>query len=291
VFKLFPAPSGTESILHNFAGAPTVDGANPAAGLVADSAGNLYGTTPADGGSGNGGTIFEIPSNGNPAIVLATFPMFSGGGVKPLADLAITSTGALYGTTEEGGIRGTGCGVNGCGTVFELGPPNPKGFLAGVRPYRQLDQFKGGTDGDAPQGGLATAPNGVLYGTTAFGGPADMGTVFGLTPTAAGTTWTETVLHSFKQSDGAVPFGDLVIGPNGALFGTTLAGGSANRGTVFELSPSGATWTLTVLHSFTGAGDDGAEPNGLVVDSAGNIWGSTEAGGTSGNGTVFGVAP
>jgi uncharacterized repeat protein (TIGR03803 family) len=290
VFQLFPAPSGTETIVHNFAGAPS-DGANPTGGLVTDSAGNLYGATLTGGGSGNGGTVFE---RGAETTVLHTFSGSPSDGFRPAADLTIASTGALYGTTEEGGNRGgTGCGVSGCGTVFELGAPvRLKGSLGpAVRPYRVLYQFKGGKDGAGPQGAVAIGANGVLYGTTATGGSADMGTVFELTPNAAGTAWTETVLHTFKGSDGAFPFGDIVIGPDGALYGTTYVGGSANLGTVFELSPAGNTWTLTVLHSFTGTGDDGAQPNGLVADSAGKIWGTTQAGGTSGNGTVFTVAP
>jgi uncharacterized repeat protein (TIGR03803 family) len=157
-----------------------------------------------------------------------------------------------------------------------------------------LHSFEDGSDGAAPQGGLVLSSAGVLYGTTADGGDDIWGTVFEMTPPQSGqTTWTEKVLYSFTGgSDGANPMGDLVIGASSVLYGVTNQGGANNYGAVFELLPgTGGVWTEKVIYSFKG-GTDGANPvAGLVLNSAGTLYGTTVNGGTAGYGTVFSVTP
>jgi len=167
-------------------------------------------------------------------------------GAGPTAPVILGRDGALYGTTFIGGT-GAVCqypGFGGCGTVFKLTPPSSPG-----QPWEEtiLYNFTGSNgDGAYPRGPLVAGPGGVLYGATAYGGDAGgctfdgatgCGTVFRLDPPAiSGGAWTETILHDFSGSpnDGAVPLAGLAISPDGALFGTTLLGGSHNLGTVFQ---------------------------------------------------------
>jgi uncharacterized repeat protein (TIGR03803 family) len=163
-----------------------------------------------------------------------------------------------------------------------------------------LYRFIGGSDGRHPWGALVAGAKGALYGTTNAGGQYGYGTVFKLTPSASGQTWTETVLYSFcKQSscdDGSYPEAGLVFDEYGALYGTTSEGG-AGYGTVFKLTPpaaSGGPWTETVLYAFAG-GIDGSHPAaGLIFDKQGALYGTTSEGGyygTTGYGTVFQLTP
>jgi len=152
---------------------------------------------------------------------------------------------------------------------------------------------RNGTDGYTPQASLIFDAAGNLYGTTVDGGTYRGGTVFELTPQAGGG-WTETVLHSFHRNgtDGASPYAGLVLDAAGNLYGTTVDGGTYGRGAVFELTPeAGGGWTEQVLHNF-GNGTDGAFPYaGLVLDAAGNLYGTTCQGGTHGRGAVFELTP
>src|SRR5664280_881041 len=149
------------------------------------------------------------------------------------------------------------------------------------------------TDGTNPQAGLIFDAAGNLYGTTKNGGgPNDAGTVFELTP-GAGGTWTEKVLWSFGTgTDGSDPFGALIFDAAGNLYGTTSLGGTSHSGIAFELTPAGGgTWTEKVLHTF-GSGTDGVNPQaGLTFDGAGNLYGTTNGGGTYNHGTVFELMP
>jgi uncharacterized repeat protein (TIGR03803 family) len=157
-----------------------------------------------------------------------------------------------------------------------------------------LYSFTGGSDGGAPQGGLVLDGKGNLYGTTQQGGSNSGGTVFELTPNSNGT-WTEQVLYSFTglfgNSDGAFPYGSLVFDSKGNLYGTTVFGGTSFQGTVFELSPgTNGTWTENILYNFTGGADGGAPYGpGLSIDRAGNLYGTTNTGGSNGFGVVFEV--
>src|SRR5256886_4915096 len=156
--------------------------------------------------------------------------------------------------------------------------------------------FSGGADGAHPDGSLITDSAGNLYGTTDEGGTNNYGTVFKLSRGANGR-WTETVLHSFNNADGAHPEGSLIFDSSGNLYGTMSMGGSFAVGTVFELSPGPhGTWTEKVLHSLPGT--DGAYPyGGLAFDTQGNLYGTAYQGGHHsqrcyyGCGSVFEVSP
>jgi uncharacterized repeat protein (TIGR03803 family) len=160
-----------------------------------------------------------------------------------------------------------------------------------------LHSFAGGSDGADPEAGLIADEQGALYGTTFAGGSSNNGTVFKLTPHANGRTdWTKAVLYSFCSqpscSDGAVPIAGLIADDSGALYGTTSGGGAGSNGTVFKLTPP--AWTETVLYNFCSqpSCSDGVGPvAGLIADKSGALYGTTHAGGSSGNGTVFKLTP
>src|SRR5208283_5900999 len=147
--------------------------------------------------------------------------------------------------------------------------------------FNVLYGFPGGSSGAYPQAGLIFGPNGTLYGTTANGGGNGYGTTFNLRPSPSACktvlcSWTETVLYAFEggPSDGANPeFGDLIFDQEGNLYGTTYGGGTYGYGTVFQLTPSGSGWTESILYAFSGS--DGAYPNGVIFDNAGNLYGTT----------------
>src|SRR5579864_9431278 len=245
----------TETVLYSFQGGPN-DGALPGFGsLVGDASGTLYGTTSA-GGSGTCtvsglagcGTAFKLTPSGS-IYAETVLHSFTGGrdGAQPLAGLIEDATGALFGATREGG-RGS-CstsGVAGCGTVFKL-TPSTSGYSESI-----LYAFKGGSDGAQPIASLIEDASGALYGTTLDGGggtacAAGCGTVYKLTP--GDRRYKETLLYRFANpSHGLLPQGSLIADAHGALYGTTLAGGSgacsasgaAGCGTVYKLTPKGA---------------------------------------------------
>jgi uncharacterized repeat protein (TIGR03803 family) len=268
------------------------DGANPHGSLIADSKGNLYGTT-LDGGAFKDGTVFELspPAAGQTAWTETVLLSFNGTktGEYPYGSLIADSAGNLYGTAEGGG-------AGGCGVVFELSPP-----AAGKTAWTETVLFSFNlNDGNAPEGSLIADSEGNLYGTTVEGGVPRGGVVFELSPPAAGqTAWTETVLYSFEASTGAEPSGSLLADSAGNLYGMTTAGGTFFDGIVFEISPPAAgqtAWTETVLTEF--GGKNGSHPYGsLIADRQGNLYGTTTDGGTtargkvSTRGTVFELTP
>jgi len=145
-------------------------------------------------------------------------------------------------------------------------------------------------DGEYPRAGVIFDSVGNLYGTTEGDDVLNYGNVFQLTPGANGS-WTETVLYNFG-SNGILPVGALVFDASGNLYGTTLAGGDYNNGTVFELTPTNGTWTEQVLYSFGANPGDGTGPaSGLIFDGSGNLYGTTPNGGRFGTGTVFELSP
>ena len=276
VFELTPKAGGgwTAKLLHSF---NTTDGANPYASLTFDSAGNLYGTTH-QGGTYYEGVVFELtPGAGGiwTEKVLHNFGS-SGDGYYPFSGLVLDSAGNLYGTTPMGGL----C-VN-CGTVFELTLTAGGSWTESV-----LYSFSGT---DLPLGGLSFDASGNLYGTTEYGGAYGSGTVFELTPSAGGS-WTETTLYDFKDNgtDGLNPYASVIFDTFGNLYSTTYEGGGAHSyGTVFELkASSGGNWTEKVLHSFNSSGGGTYPYAGLILDAAGNLYGTTYEGGAYGYGTVF----
>jgi uncharacterized repeat protein (TIGR03803 family) len=215
---------------------------------------------------------------------------FGGGddGIFPYAgSLVADGRGNFYGTTFGGG-------TNRVGTVFELTPAPGQTQWS----ERVLWSFGGDNDGAIPWAGLIADGLGNLYGTTTVGGANGAGTVFELTPPAHGQKqWSERVLWSFGgDDDGVSPRAGLLADGRGNLYGTTSGGGAnGNYGTVFELTPPahGQTqWSERVLWSF-GNDDDGVAPwnASLIADGRGNLFGTTEAGGSNGAGTVFELTP
>jgi uncharacterized repeat protein (TIGR03803 family) len=280
VFELSAAAAGrwTETVLYSFTGAD--DGAIPQTGLTFDAAGNLYGTT-IHGGTLEDGTVFQLTAAATAGGVrtLNVLHSFDGPteGEYPWGSLTFDHAGNLYGPTLFGGRFGGG-------TIFQLAAPATAG---GSWTLNVLHHFKGVTDGLDPVGALIIDSKGALYGTT-YGG-----TVFKEVPPAKGhTAWTLQVLHNFNSVLGLS--GGLLAGKNGVLYGATALGGSTNEGTVFKLTPPathGGAWTATALYEFTGGSDGEYPQNALVADKAGDLYGATESGGTSGLGTVFKLTP
>jgi len=257
VFKI--DAHGTETVLYNFTGG--ADGYQPLGILARDGAGNLYGTTQY-GGTAKAGVIFKVDNLGNETVLYS----FSGGsdGKYPMAGLIGDAAGNIYGTTEYGGVSGSG-------TVFKLDR---------TRRLTVLHSFTGGSsDGQTPTGGLLRDSSGNLYGTTQYGGASSHGTVFKIDATGHFT-----ILHSFTWNDGGNPASGVIRDSAGNFYGTTQYGGTG-LGVIFKLDAG--TNLEHVLHSFTGS-TDGSVPTGdLLRDSAGNFYGTTSRGGAISCGTVF----
>jgi uncharacterized repeat protein (TIGR03803 family) len=278
----------TLTTIYNFTG--TSDGGLPDAGMAIDRSGVLYGTT-ASGGAYGGGTVFSLRTSASPGLawtetVLHSFGGGSGDGAYPYAKATIGCNGVLYGTTGFGGAYGFG-------TVFSLTPP-----ATPDSPWTEtvLHSFGGSAgDGQVPYADLTMDIRGVLYGTTQYGGAYGAGTVFSILPRSVlSQSSSETVLYSFNgSSDGSDPVGNLTASTEG-LFGTTASGGAYGNGTAFLLTPqpsAGGPWSETVLHSFGAPGGDGTNPwGGLVIGVGGTLYGTTQSGGDYGGGTVFSLA-
>jgi uncharacterized repeat protein (TIGR03803 family) len=288
VFELSPVAGGgwSQKILYSFI-ENGKDGTVPLAGLLFDSAGNLYGTTEM-GGAYNYGTVFELrPSSGGTwkEGVLHSFNNNGKDGIYPRSGLTLDASGNLCGGTPMGGTH------NG-GTVFELTRKSNAAWAEKV-----LGNFPN------PQNIYSSGPYnarlifdsaGNLYGTTQAGGVHSYGSVFELSP-AAGGAWTPKVLHRFDYNgtDGISPEAGVVFDSAGNLYGTTDSGGPGNGfGTVFELSPAtGGRWTEKVLFTFA-PWEAGTFPAGSpILDSAGNLYGTTYSGGGYNGGTVFELTP
>jgi uncharacterized repeat protein (TIGR03803 family) len=268
------AQSQTFKVVHNFAGGG--NGANPVSGLIADAAGNLYGTA-SSAGEFNDGLVFKLSRTGQ----WTSLHVFKGGskdGATPEGLLLRDRAGNLYGTTYAGGLSGNG-------TVFEL--------VGGTKEV-VLYSFRGDPDGANPIAGLTFDAYGNLYGTTSAGGANGTGAVFELAaPKKSGGAWTESVLYSFGGTDGATPYAGVTFDAAGNLYGTTAAGGAYTFGTVFELTP-GTPWTETKLWDFQNATDGAVPYAGLTADQSGNFYGATTEGGdynSNGGGTIFELSP
>jgi uncharacterized repeat protein (TIGR03803 family) len=275
-------PAQTLTTLYSFcslSGCP--DGADPYAGLVQATNGDLYGTTVSGGTSGTNtnGTVFKITPGGT----LTTLYSFCSStnctdGADPYAGLVQAANGNFYGTTYYGG-------TNHRGTVFKI---TQGGTLTTLYSFCSQTNC---TDREGPLAGLVQAANGDFYGTTQYAGANGGGTAFKITPGGTLTT-----LYSFCSqtncTDGADPYAGLVQAANGDFYGTTYSGGAnGNYGTVFKITPGG---TLTTLYSFCSQTNcpDGATPQaGLVQAADGDLYGTTVSGGTNTNGTVFKITP
>ena len=275
--------------MHNFSGR---DGDGPGLALAADHTGNLYGTTELGGshcGSSGCGTVFKLERHGSNWILKQLYDFVGGtDGELPESGVVFGADGNLYGATNGGGQHGAG-------TIYKLQPP--ASVCKKVQcPWQEtvLYNFTGLSDGKFPEGDLIFDQAGNLYGTTAEGGGGSCsggcGVVFDLTPSHG--SWNYSVLYSFTSiSDGALPESGVILDQSGNIYGTTVAGGAHTKGTVFQLTKAGATWTKSVLHDFQG-GSDGTFPQaGLVFDPAGNLYGFTQDGGTDNNGTAFELQP
>jgi uncharacterized repeat protein (TIGR03803 family) len=288
VFQLTPSGNGKwkESVI--LLGSQAGD--NPAAGLILDAAGNLYGT--ASGGyQGEGlGTVFELSPHANGKWTEEILYSFTNGdgGNDPVAGLTSDAAGNLYGTTFTS--------LYGCGNVFELVHGAKDTWTEKV-----LLTFGQG-HGCYPDGTMIFDATGNLYGTASGGGhykdhcTYGCGAVFELIP-GPKRNWTAKMLHLFTGKDGISPSGNLLFDRTGSLYGTTSGGGQYGRGAVFEMAPqSNGPWKEKLLYSFNGI--DGAEPAGLIFDATGNLYGTTQYGGASGPrcsaygcGTAFKLTP
>lgn len=283
-----------ETVLHKFTGIPQTGGYGPEGLLIEDSSGTFYGTT--GWGGVNYGVVFKMSQSGKETVLYT----FQGGadGYGPGSGVIEDSRGNLFGTTVYGG--NTGCGSAGCGVVYEVDPAGKETVLYA---------FTGGADGGIASSSLIQDQSGNLYGTTAYGGSIETyicgdyegcGVVYAVSPNGS-----ETVLYAFCSqppcSDGNRPLGGLIRDATGNLYGVTIFGGNTSCGAqegcgvVFKLDPAGKE---TVLHVFSG-GKDGAYPEGqLVMDTAGNLYGTASSGGDvscearyGGCGVVFKITP
>ncbi|HLY15840.1 MAG TPA: choice-of-anchor tandem repeat GloVer-containing protein [Bryobacteraceae bacterium] len=264
VFKL--DTTSQETVQYPFPGADR--GGEPKAGVIRDSAGNIYGTTYS-GGAANAGVVYKVDTAGQETVLYA----FTGGadGSNPYAGVIRDSAGNLYGTTYYGGAAGAG-------VVYMLDPTGHETVLY---------SFSGGEDGRNPQGGVIRDSAGNLYGTARYGGLWGAGAVYELDNTGQ-----ETVLYSFGTSsgDGMYPLAGVIRDPAGNLYGTTGWGGSTllGAGVVYKLDPTGHE---TVLYSFAGGANGGYPYSGVIRDSAGNLYGTTNSGGSGNEGVVYKLDP
>jgi uncharacterized repeat protein (TIGR03803 family) len=274
VFELTPGTNGiwTEKVLHSF---NVTDGALPYGGVVQDSAGNLYGSTYS-GGVYLAGTVYELTPGSNGYWKEKVLYSFTGvnDGSAPESPLIFDGAGNLYGTTPY-------AGPNDYGSVFELMHGSNGNWT-----LKTIYAFTG-VSGLSSSSGLVFDSTGDLYGTTQT-------TAFELTPGSNGT-WTEKTLHGFTggADDGASAYSGLIFDKAGHLYGATSLGG-LHHGTVFELKPgANGSWSEKILHRFAAGADDGSFPlfGNLVVDSSGNLYGTTIEGGPSDTGVVYEITP
>ena len=281
-----PAMGQTFTVIHDFTG--NLDGRYPYAGVTVDRAGTLYGTA-SEGQPDEAGSVFRLALKNGSWIFNPLYHFTADEGVNPLARVIIGPNGSLYGTTSAGP---SGCG--GCGTVFNLRPSVsiPTSVIA---PWNEhiLYQFMDGDDGASPgNGDLLFDNSGNIYGTTFSGGDLQAcggfgcGVVYKLTPIGGG--WTQSVIHAFSGgNDGYTPYSGLTLDAGGNLYGTTVEGGVHDYGTVYRLNPAGSGWTKTVIYNFQNSNDGKWPIGGLVIDSAGTLYGAAEVGGSGGGGTVY----
>jgi uncharacterized repeat protein (TIGR03803 family) len=281
-----PAAVGqTYRVIYAFSGRP--DGEAPQGDLSIDKNGNLFGTTTLGGRGGlchgdGCGMVFKLAPQGSDWKLTQLYA-FQGDtdGAFPLAGVIIGPDRNLYGATQQGG--NPGCDDN-CGTVFSLAASTSSKVIE-----MQLHRFTGGTDGIFPGfGQLAVGRQGRLYGTTQNGGIHGFGTVYELGITNG--IWTEKVLHAFDNVDSGFPFAGVVLDQIGNLYGTTTLG-PLGFGTVFEMVHGSSGWIEKTLYTFTNDTDGSFPMGGLIVDNLGNLYGTTEQGGSGGVGTIFELTP
>ena len=277
--------SGHESLLHSFSGPP--DGGNPYQGLVRASAGALYGQTT--WGGSFAGIVFQLQPSLKVCVTVlcpwnesTVYDFGSGyGQVAPGGLPILDSEGNLYSTTSSGGDPSCNGGA-GCGTAFKV---DPEGNVT------ILHDFHGGSDGYWPMGPMLLMPDGSLYGTTASGGSGGNGTVYKIDANG-----NESLVYSFTGgTDGGDPETGVIADEQGNLYGTTPGGGGSNNcpyggcGQVFELTPTGSGWNFSTFYPFQGGADGETPVGGLLRDSRGNFYGTTNSGGFSQYGPYLGT--
>jgi uncharacterized repeat protein (TIGR03803 family) len=279
VFKV--TPSGSFSVIYTFLGNRKIggvgpnDGCNPSGTLVQGADGNLHGTTQG-GGTNSFGTVFSVALGGSESIVYSFGNLPDGEG--PMAGLILGADGNFYGQTIQGGSSNCS-GEYGAGTFFKM---TTAGVETVLYSFPCAGSLPGGGSG---LGNIVQGSDGNFYGLSNFGGTNDAGTIYRITPAGV-----ETDLHSFGAvGDGSLPVGGLVLGGDGNFYGTTSeANAPNNTGTIFEFTLSG---TETVLYIFGPAPDGNSPHTSLVLGTNGSFYGTTNAGGANGNGTVFQFTP
>jgi uncharacterized repeat protein (TIGR03803 family) len=276
VFKLSQVNSSwVFSPLYEFTGGG--DGGTPAGGVVIGPNGALYGTTVH--GGDNYGTVFELrpPATSCRAILCywneTVLHAFTGqpadGDFPEVENLAFDSSGNIYGTTEKGGLHGAGI-------TFEL-TPSDGGYTESI-----LHNFGGAPDGEGPEGGVLLDTAGNVYGTTSLGGIGGYGMVYQLMPSSGG--WLKNVLVTFYGTDGAYPYGNLIMDGSGNFYGSTYSGGQSEDGVVYKLAPSDGGFTYSALYTFSSQ----CEPfGGVAMDAAGHFFGVCYGGGAHQDGWIF----
>jgi uncharacterized repeat protein (TIGR03803 family) len=288
VFEMTPNGDGswTEKVLHSFVNGD--DGANVDGGVAFDGAGNLYGTS--EWGGGGMGSVFELSPNSDGTWteqIICGFEFDGSNGAYPWSVTPVfDSAGNIYGTGAYGGRSGCSPRGNGCyglGVLFELSPNAAGGWTQKV-----LYEFTDGLDGATPTGPVVFDNAGNFYGTSYWGGRFNgNGNIFKATHNPDGS-WSGQILHEFTGgNDGAMPFCCLSFDNAGNLYGTAQTGGAFGYGTLFRLTPTAeGGWNFTVLYSFND--NPGAYPEaGVIFDSAGNLYGTTDGDGTTTFGTVY----
>jgi uncharacterized repeat protein (TIGR03803 family) len=281
VFKV--SPSGNHTVLYSFTGG--ADGGEPYKGVTLDSKGNIYGTAVTGGGGsceGGCGVVFKLTKNSDGTWTQTVIHQFTGGsdGSGPGSGLTFDQQGNLYGMTPTGGTYGLG-------TVYQLQPQS-----GGTWNLNVIHTFTGGNDGSSASAGrLIFDRAGNIYGVTTVGGANGKGVVFEIS--YSGGAWTLNPLYAFKdQPDGALPYGGLIFGNDGNLYGTTYYAGVHDWGTVYKLTRASGTWKETVLYSFKNGADGASAISTLVTDKAGNLYGTSSEGGTGCScGVIFKLAP
>jgi uncharacterized repeat protein (TIGR03803 family) len=290
VYQLIPPAQGkknwTENTLYNFVG-DSNDGENPRAGVILDTAGNVYGTTEY-GGQFGGGAVFQLspPADGKKAWTETILYSFGGStdGTRPQTGLIMDSSGNLFGTTLYGGAYGDG-------TVYRLTPPSH----GKVWKETILRSFGENNDGEDFRGnGIIGDAGGNIYGTTVNGGKDNQGIAFELSPPVTGSKWTEKILYQFSYTAkvGCNPMTGLTFDSAGNLYGTTTVQGPNSFGSVFRLTPptkGGKTWVATPIYAFTSQTGSPAQGASLLLNADGKVFGTYQ--GVDGPGAAFELKP
>jgi uncharacterized repeat protein (TIGR03803 family) len=242
-----------------------------------------------DSGGFGCGTVFSLSHSGSEWFFRLLQLFNEVNGDTPAGKVTFGPDGNLYGTAIGGGPADSGL-------VFALPSPSSEcSSISCLWTNTALYRFTGGTDGEGPIGDLAFDQAGNLYGVALAEGGGNChgegcGVVYRLTPSPGG--WSQTVLYTFEgQPDGGNPQAGVVLDQSGNIYGTTVRGGTANFGTVFQLVPVGSGWTENILYSFQGQNDGSHPLTGVIFDSIGNLYGTTRDGGPNGGGTVFELSP